>query len=668
MKIREYKKDNIKDIGNSILAVKALDTLYPPASEDAYTFWTKHPKRPVRVSLEIFKEGEKSSPCPGGTWSGPLMGRPALIEQLAPVIKEVLEFAAPDTVEKYMHSLRTWWRIFDALDENFEPVKTVEDISEIHRQYAMGLNLNRLAFSNFIRIINLYLLANGMSQLRWYAPRSKSRKRYLPPDWQTKLIRLKIKHEWFNTISRWDRAVEMQSGSLPYTEEERLLLKNYKHFNSIQSQQPDKLPRSAELMGDLTTSQFNDAGYNIGDMMRGKYPDAYDIRIAFHSCLATTGWNPSVLLDLDVREPFLETHPKDPKRYIMYGFKARGGTEQVSEGLISSKGSAGMIIKRLMLQTQPLRNEIEKQFKQACVEFSDLKKLGATHQELDNMKKKCIALEKRLRSPWLYATDKNGIQALDSSSYHRRLNRDEKGSFTHEIVEAINLTRPTTSQITAITASDFRDAFAAYAYQVSGGMVLFVKNALGHRRVSTTQTYLNNSLINESSQKIYRTFSSALWHEVQVHKKVDPTILARWMHDGEPTNIDRKRLEDYRKLRLSRLGIGCKDSKNPPSRIAPNFHRLSSTVCNVQRCTLCYENAVILPSSLSGLCMRQAELEHIRKTISVAAFMESSFLEELENTQAALNVFNEHIVEKQVKFWRDAISTNKHRVPTLEGI
>jgi hypothetical protein len=52
-------------------------------------------------------------------------------------------------------------------------------------------------------------------------------------------------------------------------------------------------------------------------MLCGSYPDSFDIRVAFHLCMATTGWNPAVLLSLDVTTSIIEKHPKDPGRYIL---------------------------------------------------------------------------------------------------------------------------------------------------------------------------------------------------------------------------------------------------------------------------------------------------------------------------------------------------------------
>lgn len=668
MGIRTYQKDHLKELALPLVSVPSPELEQTVDSENPYIFWTKHPKNPMRVNLEIFRDGEQQRATPGGSWSGAISGRPELIAQLLPVLKELIEFAAVNTVEKYYHSFRTWWRIFDSVDVNYTKVESVADLSEIHRQYAVDQGIHRLAFSNFVRVVNLVRLALGLPQLHWFAPERRTGKRYLPPEWQTKAIRLKLKHEWFAILFRWDRAAELRDGEVPVDADEQRLLTNYQRFDAAYALIEPAIPRSAELWGELPSWKFRESGFSISDMLRGRFPDAYDIRIAFHLCLATTGWNPAVLIGLDVNDSFIETHPKDPKRYLMRGYKERGQSEQMTEGLLSSRGSAGMILKCVMEKSAPLRVKVDKDLAEKRTELSELKKSGATTDVQDAAKVELLRLQRLARSPWLYVSSKSGIDALDSKSFHRRLGGERKGSFVQDVVEDLNRTQASDRQITAITASDFRDAFAAYAYQVSGGMVLFVMKALGHRRPSTTQRYLDNTLLNERSQSLYSTFSGALWHEIKIHGRVDPTILARWSRDGEPTAEDRRRLEEYRALKRSRIGVGCKNPTSPPKKIAPAFRSDGVSKCNVQRCTLCVENAVIFPDSLDGLCKRLCELEYIQKNISVSAFLESSFGEEMDNTRIALACFDTGAVESAMKKWAEAIAQGRYRVIDLEGL
>ena len=85
-------------------------------------------------------------------------------------------------------------------------------------------------------------------------------------------------------------------------------------------------------------------------------------------------------------------------------------------------------------------------------------------------------------------------------------------------------------------------------------------------------------------------------------------------------------------------------------------------MCHVQRCTLCLENAVLLPDSLPGLCKRLAELRYLRSKMSVTAFQESSFLKELDNTELVLIAFDAQESTQLLEEWERRIESGAHRV------
>ncbi|WP_374428008.1 hypothetical protein [Ideonella dechloratans] len=178
---------------------------------------------------------------------------------------------------------------------------------------------------------------------------------------------------------------------------------------------------------------------------------------------------------------------------------------------------------------------------------------------------------------------------------------------------------------------------------------------------------MDNTLLNDQSVKLYQTFSNAMWTEIKVHKRLDPTVIAKFSRDGEASDEQRQRLAMYRSLRRSRIGVGCKDPAHPPSHIAPNFRADGKALCHVHRCTLCLEHAVIFPDSLPGLCKRLAELRFIKGRMSAVAFIESSFGEEQENTELALAAFDPDDVADQLRHWEGRINDGLHRVIELDG-
>ena len=153
--------------------------------------------------------------------------------------------------------------------------------------------------------------------------------------------------------------------------------------------------------------------------------------------------------------------------------------------------------------------------------------------------------------------------------------------------------------------------------------------------------------------------------------RLDHTVLRQVVEEGEINPVQLMRLEQYRSLKKSRIGLGCKNPKRPPMRLDPNFRPNDKSLCTVQRCTLCIENAVIAPEALSGLTMRLAELNHIQTRIPVEHFnrgRETSFQSEMKNTEVALLGFAENEVQAHLNDWMDQIELGKHRVPEFQSV
>ncbi|MDQ0140972.1 hypothetical protein [Cupriavidus necator] len=676
MGIRTYEKDHLKELAQPVAAVTVVPAATDVAANDPLRFWTSHETDPALVDLNVFKEGEHQRSIKGGLWSGPFAGRPALTRELAPVIRELVAHLSARTVTQYLHSLRSWWRLFDAVEAVaatagclLRPVTTVADITEIHRQRAFDRGMNHFCFTNFIRMVNMVRKVRQLPQLYWNSPERPDTHRHLPPKWHIDKIRFALKRGWFDALHRWNRADELMEGAEPHSEEESRLLTNYQRFQAAVKSTRHPRPLAAELCGDLSWYSFGARGYSITEMLRGFYPDAYDIRMAFHVCLASTGWNPAVLLSLNVNDRFIEPHPKDLTRYLMRGYKARGDSEPVTEGLFKSQGSAGVIIQTLIKRTEPLRAQLRNELENLQAEYALLQSQGVVTLTLDSKRKQIVDLERGLRSPWLYATSTTDrIAWLDHHSRNYSLAPSSKRPFLEELVDRINQKQPADQKVSPLKAGDFRDAFAAYAYQVSGGMVLYVMKVLGHKSPRTTQAYLDNTLLNGESDRLYGTFSNSLWQEIKVHGRVDPTVIAKWSRDGSVTEDERERLNDYRSLRRSRIGVGCKGPTSPPKRIAPAFEADGEAMCTNHRCTLCLENAVIFPDSMDGLCKRLAELRFIKSQMPSIAFLESSFGEETENTELALACFDAERVRDLLADWEKRIASGEHRVIEFDGV
>lgn len=665
MSIRHVNKDHLKELAPTISLV-ASGTTDAADAGDPLRFWTKHPKEPCLVDLTPFRDGQLH--LPNGRWGGPFRGRPTLIHQLAPALREIYLTAAEGTIGTVRSSLRFWWRLFDTMEAAAPPgisvasVVDVSDVTELHRQVAFEFGLNRTTYGPFVRALDLSRRGLGLRPLHWVGPEAPDVIRHLPAFEQIKPIRDSLKRGWYAALDRWERAEQLLGGAAPESETEVELLANYRHFQEVANALGKACPKGVDLFNERSGTFFYARGYRFDTMVRGLYPDADDIRAAFHLCLVTTGWNPATFLSLNVDEPFIEPHPRDTSRYLLTGYKERSRTTQVTEGLFKCQRSAGVILKTLMARTGPLREQLRAQHAEAAKEYGQLRNEGSPQALLDAKRGELVDLEAGLRSPWLFVTQR-GITWLAGNSY-QRVGLD---GYLERLIDGLNALRPPERQVPKLTASDFRDAFAAYAYQESGGMVLYVMRVLGHKKLSSTQRYIDNTLLNDVGARVFHSFGNTLWSEIKLTGRLDPSVVAKWCRDGQVTDDERQRLDDYRALKRSRLGVACRNPTQPSKNAAPGFKPDGKSLCTTQRCTLC-ENAVILPESLSGLAMRKAELLHLQMVMPVSAFTESSFDEELRNIEIALLGFDQAEVAIAFEEWRRRIASGEHRVIHLELI
>jgi hypothetical protein len=664
MSIRHVNKDHLAGHQLPLSVVPS-----PKDSEDdgdPLRFLTRHKRKPGFIDLTEFRDGQETAPR--GKWGGAFKGRPNLIAQIAPALREAYLTASKPTVTTVLTSLRTWWRLLDRIEAigtgaavRVPAVNGVEDLVEVHRQLAFDAGMSRAMFGPFTRVTDLTRRAIGLRPLHWVGPEEPTRKRHLPPFSQIKPIRDELKRRWYAALDRWERADALVAGVPPETEEEVLQVANYRRLAEAAAVHGRAWPTSAQLWLGRSMSLFYQQGYKT-EVMRSRFPGIADVKAAFHLCLVTTGWNPETFLALDVGLEFIQPHPKDETRYLLTGFKERSRTEQVTEGLYKSQRSPGVILLTLMRRTATLRVQLQAQRDAIEAELRALVKQGARTDSVDEKREQLSQIDEGLRSPWLFADEDGAVSWLNGDNYHR----DGNVAYLDRLVQEVNAKRPPEHQVAKITATDFRDAFAAYAYQESGGMVLYVMRVLGHKRLSSTQRYLDNSLLNDESARIFRTFANSLWVEIRVHGRLDPTVLAKWSRDGTVSEGERKRLEDYRALKRSRLGVGCKSPTSPSRAVAPTFRPDGKTQCSTHRCTLCIENAVILPESLDGLAMRLAELLYLQASMPTATFAETSFAEELHNTQVALLGFEPSAVSEAVERWQRRIAEGAHRPVHLE--
>jgi len=188
---------------------------------------------------------------------------------------------------------------------------------------------------------------------------------------------------------------------------------------------------------------------------------------------------------------------------------------------------------------------------------------------------------------------------------------------------------------------------------------------LNHAHLSTTERYVDNTILNAERDQQARTFLDHLFFELG-KGRFDITILTHLQRHGAVTPEMEARLQEFRALQRSRIGIACKDPTHPPSEIQPNSD--GRRLCAPQRCLLCKPHAVILPESLPGVAMRVEELEAIQRAVSVETWLASDYRHELSNGLAVLRLFPSDDVRNTRSLWAEAIKVGAHRIPGISHL
>lgn len=685
MKIHKVSKDNLHRIGKSFSLVDSNDSI--DKTDSPLKFWTQHATKPCFVDLTDLENGQKIPKKAGheDRWLGGYSGRPSLIHELLPAIKEKLMWATAKTCLNCVADLKSWWRLFDEIETNtantlvaLGPTRSVKDLTHLHQQLAVQ-RFSPNQFSAFRSVADATRRALGMKPLAWNGPEQIKPSRDIPTSAQSRTIFTHIKRAWFQALDRWNIVDELLAEKIiPANEQQAEWLLNAKFLlNLIEGGCP---PTTASIKkfreqdtGKSHRTMWRD-GLTIDSMFEVLFPTAFDIRMGFHLALIGGGWNVQTLLDLRVNPstsisectPFLRDHPQDSSRYIITGYKERGGSYHVMHGDWKSDRSPGRVIRTIIERTWPLRQEIVRLLRLAELKIDDLVAKKADAMSVTKARLAALELQRKSQSIWLYRT-RSGIQALHENSYDK-YNRTTP--ILHIIIDQINSNLNGNDLVPKITASDFRDVFAEYVYRISGGSVLAVQKALGHLSASTTAKYIDNKLINAESARTFVSYTNEMWSMCLTSGQLDHTTLRQIMEREHITPEQQLRLAEYRKLKKSRLGVGCKDPRRPPARLDPQFTADGRTLCTAHRCTLCLENAVIAPEALEGLAMRLAELQHIKSRTPIEHFCRGgdvSWQAELQNTQTALLGFDATSVQAALDKWTLRIEQGEHRVPEFNG-
>lgn len=110
------KKNHLRN-ANSSIAILSDEISNHQVDHNPLRFYTTHPQKPCLVDLTAFRDGRQQARVEGTySWGGPFQGRPQLIEEIAPAIRDFFLMSPEKTIEQLLCALRNWWRIFDAVE------------------------------------------------------------------------------------------------------------------------------------------------------------------------------------------------------------------------------------------------------------------------------------------------------------------------------------------------------------------------------------------------------------------------------------------------------------------------------------------------------------------------------------------------------------------------
>lgn len=680
MSIREYNKDHLKE--HTGVKSPTLDILVVPESDDPLIFWTRNETYPAQINLHSLATGKATGDRCNVNFI-PYTGRPDLIRQLAPAIKDFLLAARPKTVDNCISSLRAWWRVLDAVEDAAEKagkhmarVEDVRQLTIIHSEFAHRNGMGRASFTTFRGIADTTRLALGARALYWQSPETPDAQRHQPPEEQVKALRLALKRACRGVLAKWSQVDQVtESSNPPEDPEERNLYHHAKHMRAMQRKYGKVLPTPDELRDGVDEGDYKKkTGLSMMTLRETAFPTRWDADAAYHLCLCNTGWNPSTLLALDVTKKILFTHPKDdhdnphkrfvltPETYALTGEKARAGNkEQMVFGLWKTEGGPGHIIRTYIERVAPLRNLLKERVVEEKRRYAELLRDGAPYEERANQFERVQRLEQGCRSVWLYVNKYADITWLCAKQNEGHTNEQgKKVTFVDVVLNQLNAERAKRSEllIPHVTPSDFRDFFATFVWRISGGSILAVKRALGHAQLRTTAGYLDNNILNKEADDTARDFLNVLVGELG-KGRLDLTILAHLHRHGAVTREMEQRLAEHRALARSRMKIACRDPRNPP----PQIRAAGEGLCDDNRCLLCPENAVLLPESYDGIAMRVEEILALKANLPIETWINADYPIELKNNLAALRLFDLNLVLKSRRKWAAAIASGEHLVP-----
>jgi len=579
-------------------------------------------------------------------------------------------------------SLRSIWRFLDTLDDvEGLRVESLSDVNDLHGTQYLRSNPR---YSDYVAVKG-YIVhsrqALGLPPVFWPpAPEPEFKPADVPEDAVVRAAYSELKRKVFDAKQRWADAPGLAVGGTNWAGKVRPKTKAWSTADAhatlggIIALSGDPVPDSATvgrfIRKKMALNVFPKPWGPARVLFATLYPTKADVLHFFYLFLLRTGWNAQVALDLDIStSDWARPHPTSDEHMMVYSTKSRGNTIQSYPSRINSTTEPFALVTTLLEVSAPLRKKLVERLKASEAELksspNDMKLLESVTD-----------LKAAIRSPWLFfdSRDIGSVVALNLKNYayldgHTNgwsvfvSDYNERTRAIHQRLESEGVElKPPTYIPKTLKLSDLRDAFVSHAYAASGYSWLVAKLAAGHKSLRSLQRYLRQRQWRAHGEQKVVSLTDALWSEIKIHRTVEPAFLRAMVERGEITEAQRERWLEHKDR--TRMGTGCRNSRNPPRAIAPEH--IEGTVCRVQRCVLC-EHAVVFDDSLPELARRMAELEVLRKRLSLTTWLESTFPDEFEALNRTLDSFAADAVAEHLQYWRTEIAEGRHRIFDMEG-
>ena len=621
------------------------------------------------IDFSEFWEGAPAQLSGNGnnSWGGAFRGRPVLADELWPHLQASSAYMRPEGIRGRRSQLRALFRFFDGYEHLFgDAIDRLSDVKDVHGilwqkppNDATWGPVNGNVYSEVKRLVSLAKADAGAPF--WWPSSGRAVLRPDSPDAQhVRALLHGLKREAQGIFARWQRADEAAAtgNSLVGVAGKRLRgtpvsdADCHRTYRDVVAASGEPLPSQRQLAEALGFKNIPDWWpTTFKDLVAGLYPTSADLAIFASLFMARSGWNPSTVLALDITDDdwaILHGSDRNALRWIQ-SFKVRSNAWQ--DTLSPERLTTGCynIIKQLIERTSALRSVI------------------------DRDSGRCRLPAIALRSPWLAAT------AGDDSVFV--LTRPETINITlRAIVKSVNDRNAEIAERSGrtsdrdraafvipgnFTSSDFRDGFAAFVFQNSRYSWALTQWSLNHKYPSTTRRYLRSRAWQNHTREALRRFGTVLFDEIEVHRRVDPTVLRALASGHEVSPAQVASLDDYRSR--SYVGMACADPRRPDQHIDPTHPKDGTTLCiNGHRCASCSQG-VVLNDSLTHLAKRVAELVWLKRHASLAEWSDSSHEADLLVLQATLRQWPTGEVDPHITHWAGEIESGRHRVLRFAG-